>query len=316
MMSEKVPVSADNFARAETDVYFGKFTQGNVGVLIHRKEPASADTQNVVGDNPNVMISLAVFDLDAGPVTLTLPDSGDRFMSLMITNEDHYTSTSYDFGEHRLTRDEIGTRYVLAAIRTLVDQTDDDDVATVRALQDAMTVDQPGGPGSFEVPDWDPVSQKKVRDALISLADTLTDSNRMFGNREQVEPVRHLIGTATGWGGNNEHDAFYAFHVPEHNDGTTVYSVTFRDLPIDSWWGISVYNADRYLVKNDRDIYTINTINAIPNSDGSYTVQFGGQDAPNVLPIFPGWMWAVRLYRPRQELIDGTWKFPTAEPVA
>jgi hypothetical protein len=316
-MSDNVPVSADNFPRAETDMYFGRFSGGKVGVLHHHREPANADNQKVVRDNPNVLGTIGVFDLDAGPVTLTLPDAGDRFQSLMITDEDHYTSTVYEPGEHRLTRDGVGTRYVLTAVRILVDPSDPSDVAAVLALQDAMTLDQPGGPGTFQVPDWDPVSQKKVRDALISLNDTLSGSGRMFGTRDQVDPVRHLIGTAIGWGGNNERDAYYAFFLEKANDGKTVYRVTFRDLPIDSWWGISVYNAEGYFEKNDRDIYTINSINAKPNDDGSFTVQFGGavDDAPNVLPIFPGWNWAVRLYRPHQEVIDGSWKFPSAEAV-
>jgi hypothetical protein len=28
-----------------------------------------------------------------------------------------------------------------------------------------------------------------------------------------------------------------------------------------------------------------------------------------------GWNYTVRLYRPRPEVLDGTWKFPTSEPV-
>ena len=316
-MSGKALVSADNFPRAETDMYFGRFSQGKVGALVHSREPATADNQKVVRDNPNVVGSLGVFDLDAGPVTLTMPDAGDRFVSLMVTDEDHYTYTTYDSGEHALAKEKIGTRYVFVGIRVLVDPTDPDDVAAAHALQDEIVVAQPGGPGMFEVPDWDADSQDKVRAALVALGETLSDSNRMFGTREQVDPVRHLIGTAIGWGGNNEHDAFYAFTVPEQNDGGTAYAVTFGDLPIDSWWGISVYNAEGYFEKNDRDIYTINSINAIANDDGSYTVQFGGCDdaSGNCLPIFPGWNYAVRLYRPRQEVIDGSWTFPEAEPV-
>jgi hypothetical protein len=317
-VTDKAPVTADNFPRAETDMYFARFSQGKVGVLLHHREPATADNQKVVRDNPNVLGSVAVFDLGTGPVTLTLPDAGERFVSLMVTDEDHYTYTTYDSGEHTLAKETIGNRYVFVAIRILVDPSDPDDVAAVHALQDAMVVDQPDGPGTFEIPDWDADSQKKVRDALISLGDTLLGSNRMFGTREQVDPVRHLIGTAVGWGGNNEHDAFYAFLVPEHNDGDTVYAVTFGDLPIDSWWGVSVYNAEGYFEKNDRDVYTINSINAVANDDGSFTVQFGGCDdaTANCLPIFPGWNYAVRLYLPRQEVIDGTWTFPAAEAVS
>ena len=41
------------------------------------------------------------------------------------------------------------------------------DIETVHALQHGVKIEQPGGPGKFEIPKCDPVSQKKVRDALI-----------------------------------------------------------------------------------------------------------------------------------------------------
>ena len=42
----------------------------------------------------------------------------------------------------------------------------------MHALQDAITVSQASA-GTFEVPNWDPVSQKNVRDALLVLASTI-----------------------------------------------------------------------------------------------------------------------------------------------
>lgn len=33
------------------------------------------------------------------------------------------------------------------------------------------------------------------------------------------------------------------------------------------------------------------------------------------LPISSGWNYLVRLYRPRQEILDGSWTFPEATPV-
>jgi hypothetical protein len=312
----KVLVSADNFNRAETDVYFVRFSQGKVGKLDPHREPVTADTQKVVRDNPNVLGSLGVFDLDAGPVTITMPDPGERFMSLMVTNQDHHTSTDYEPGEHTLNRDEIGTRYVFVGIRILVNPADPDDVAAVHALQDAIVVDQPGGPGTLDVPEWDADTQKKVRDALLTLATTLPDTKRMFGMPDQVDPVRHLIGTAMGWGGNNESDAFYLTVYPKQNDGDTVHRLNVRDVPVDSFWAITVYNAEGYLEKNDRDVYTINSVTVVKD-DGSVTVQFGGCDdnTVNCLPIFPGWNYLVRLYRPRQAILDGSWTFPEAQPV-
>ena len=73
----------------------------------------------------------------------------------------------------------------------------------------------PNRTGGFEVaPDWDQVSQRKVREALIALAATIPDTKGMFGRRDRVDPVRHLIGTATGCGGNAEKDATYSLEPP------------------------------------------------------------------------------------------------------
>ena len=53
------------------------------------------------------------------------------------------------------------------------------------------------------------------------------------------------------------------------------------------------------------------------NPDGSITVHFGGydDDRVNCLPIMNGWNYLVRLYRPHAEVLDGSWTFPTPEPV-
>ena len=92
----------------------------------------------------------------------------------------------------------------------------------------AIKVEQPDGPEKFEVPNWDQVSQKKVREALLTLASTLPDTKRMFGPKDEVDPVRRLIGSASGWGENPEKDALYLNVTPAKNDGKTVYKLTNR----------------------------------------------------------------------------------------
>ena len=230
----------------------------------------------------------------------------------------HYVFTVvYGAGSHTVTRDKVGTRYALAAIRILVDPNDPKDVAEVHALQDAIKVEQPGGPGSFKVPNWDQASQKKVRDALVVLGETIPDWRRAAGRRDEVDPVRYLIVTATGWGLNPDKDAIYLNITPSKNDGTTIYKLNVKDVPVDGFWSISVYNAQGYFERNKLDSYTLNNITAKKAADGSVIVQFGGCDGkiPNCLPIVPGWNYMVRLYRPRKELLDGTWKFPEAQPL-
>jgi hypothetical protein len=131
-----------------------------------------------------------------------------------------------------------------------------------------------------------------------------------------VDPVRHLIVTATGWGLNPDKDAMYLNVVPSKNDGTTIYKLRVKDVPVDGFWSVSVYNAEGYFVKNASDAYTFNNITAKKDADGSVTIQFGGCDGKveNCLPITKGWNYMVRLYRPRKEILDGTWKFPKAQP--
>jgi hypothetical protein len=311
-----VTVTVDNFNRAESDLYFAGFVKtAGLGKVHHFRELTPIDKQNVIRMNRDTLYSLSVFDLDAGPVTLTLPNAGQRFISLQVIDEDQYTpQVLYGAGSHTFTREKIGTRYVTLGVRILVDPADPQDVKQVHTLQDAIKVSQPGGPGRFEVPNWDQESQKKVRDALLALAQTLPDTKRTFGARDQVDPVRHLIGTAFAFGGNPENDALYLNVTPSKNDGITVHRLNVKDVPVDGFWSVSLYNAEGYYQPNRYNAYSLNNITAKKREDGSVTIQFGGCDGkiPNCLPIMKGWNYMVRLYRPRPEILNGAWKFPEA----
>ncbi|KJC38861.1 carboxylesterase [Bradyrhizobium sp. LTSP857] len=315
-----IPVTVDNFSRAESDLYFRGLLKdsGGIGKFLHRREPARIDNQTVIRLNRDTLYSSAVFDLDAGPVTITLPDTGKRFMSMQVINEDHYVpEVVYGKGSYTLSKDKVGTRYVVAAIRTLVDPADPKDVEEVHGLQDVIKVSQKAT-GAFEAPDWDQASQKKVRDALLVLGSTIPDFKKAFGTKADVDPVRHLIGTAMGWGGNPDKDAIYLNVTPANNDGTTVYKLDVKDVPVDGFWSVSLYNAQGYYEKNPYEAYSINSITGKKSADGSIAVQFGGCDGkiPNCLPIMKGWNYTVRLYRPRAEIQSGKWKFPEPQPAS
>jgi hypothetical protein len=314
-----VPVTVDNFARAETDHYLAVNAKaaGGLGRIVHRREPASIDEQTVIRLNRDTLYSFGVFDLAAAPVTVSLPDAGKRFMSLQIINEDHYVPfVAYDHALHTLTQDNVGTRYVVIAVRTLVDPNDPNDLDEVHRLQDAIKVRQDNS-GKIELPNWDQASLKEVREALLVLAKHTGGFDHAFGTKEEVDPVRHLIGTAAGWGGNPDKDATYLGLAVPKNDGTTIYKLRVKDVPVGAFWSVSVYNAAGYFEKNPYDAYTLNNLTAKKDADSAITIQFGGCDGkiPNCLPIMPGWNYTVRLYRPRPEILSGAWKFPEARPV-
>ncbi|KWV53655.1 carboxylesterase [Rhizobium altiplani] len=310
-------VTVDNFIRAESDFYFNNLIKtGSLGTFHHNRELAPIDNQTVIRSNRDTLYSVAVFDLDAGPVTITLPETGERYMALQVINEDHYVpEVVYGGGKYTLDKGKVGTRYVAAAVRTLVDPADPNDLKKVHTLQDSIKVDQ-AGVGEFEVPKWDQTSQKKVRDALLVLGSTIPDFKGAFGSKAEVDPIRHLIGTALGWGGNPEKDAIYLNITPPRNDGATVYTLHVKEVPVDGFWSVSLYDAKGYYVENEYNSYSINNITASKTTDGEVDIQFGGCDGKvaNCLPIMKGWNYTVRLYRPQEDILSGTWKFPDAQP--
>ena len=81
-----VPVTVDNFNRAESDMYFASSVQqaGGVGKFIHHREVMRIDHQTVIRANRDTLYSSGVFDLDAGAVTVTLPQTSGRFMSMIV----------------------------------------------------------------------------------------------------------------------------------------------------------------------------------------------------------------------------------------
>src|SRR6516225_4517713 len=260
-----MPVTVDNFTRAETDHYLTLNAKeaGGLGKFHHSREPASIDNQTVIRLNRDTLYSFGVFDLAAGPVTVTLPDTGKRFMSLQIVNEDHYVPVvAYDSKPHTLTEKNVGTRYVMVAVRTLVDPNDPKDLDEAHKLQDTIKASQKDT-GKLELPNWDQTSLKEVRDALLVLAKHTNGFSRSFGTKNEVDPVHHLIATAAGWGGNPDKDATYIGVGPTKNDGKTVYKLTVPpNVPVEAFWSISVYNAAGYFEKNAFNAYTPNNITA------------------------------------------------------
>lgn len=315
-------VTADNFVRAESDKYFAgqlKEPGAALGKIMHQREPASVDNQPVIRYNRDVLISSGLFDLKAGPVTIKIPDPGKRFLSILVINEDHYNPIAeFGGGIYTLTEENVGTRYAAVALRMFINPGDPKDMKIAHDLQDAVTTDQPGGPGKLELPEWDNKSQNRIRDSLLELARSISNFKGAFGKKGAVDPRMHLIGTAAGWGGNPENVAVYVNVNPPHNDGKTVYKLHIpANVPVDAFWSVAVYNAKGYFQKNDLGIYNLNSVTARKNKDGSVDIQFGGCGATtsNCVPIIEGWNYAVRLYRPRKEIIDGTWKFPDPQPV-
>jgi len=318
LQAEKVPVTILNYVRAESDVQMKGYAAkaGGVGKMLHMREPYSVENQTTIRGNRDTLYSMAVFDLTT-PVTITKPDSPDRFQSLLVISQDHFMPVlKHGGGIVTLTMDSVGTRYVLAVFRTFADPNSPEDMKAAHALQDRIKVEQ-ASPGELELPDWDMESFEQTRNALNVLAAKLADMSDGFGKKGQVDPIVHLMASSAGWGGNPPRGAKYVNVVPEKNDGKTAYTLTMpKDVPVQGFWSITVYNKDGFFTPNKLSAYSVNNVTGKKNSDGSVTIHFGGDaKAANYLPITEGWNYIVRLYLPGTAATEGDWNPPAPEPV-
>lgn len=311
-------VTALNFTRAETDQYMAKYAaQGGFGQLLHIRVPVPIEQQDVIRMNRDTLYSAGVFDLTT-PLSITMPESNGRFQSLLIINQDHYVvRVEHDSGTYELNMDDADTRYVAVIIRTFMDSNNKADVSAANLIQDMIKVKQ-ANKGKFDVPDWDRESLNSVRGLLNALASGISgEMTGTFGSKEEVDPIKHLIATGAGWGGNPPHAAAYAMYAPEQNKGKVPHSLTVKDVPVDGFWSLTVYNEDGFMQKNDLDMYSFNGVTSARNKDNSVTVHFGScsDGRSNCIPIVEGWNYVVRLYQPRKEVLDGSWVFPEAAPI-
>jgi hypothetical protein len=276
------------------------------------RQPTPLDHQPVIRMNRDTLYSVCVADISAG-ATLTVPDAGSRYVSVMIVNRDHYINRIiHDPGDHELTVDEFDTPFVAVAARILVDPARPEDVAAVAALQDGFVL-RAGSAKSFEPPDYDTAGLDATRASLLELARGVDGFSGAFGAKNDVDPVMHLLGTAAGWGGLPEHEAFYLNVDPGLPVGR--YRLRVEDVPVDGFWSISLYNAEGYFPDNGQPV-SVNNLTAVADGDGAITVHFGDwdDDPPNRLPVAEGWNYLVRLYRPHPEILNGSWVFPGVEP--
>ena len=123
-------VNIDNFVRAESHRMFSVLgaQAGGINRWEHNRRPTPIDAQPVIRMNRDTLYSMAVVDISRG-ATVTLPEAGDRYLSVMVVNEDHYINRIlHDPGEHALALEDFETPYVLLAARILADPEDPDDL--------------------------------------------------------------------------------------------------------------------------------------------------------------------------------------------
>ena len=317
-VTEEIMVTPENFKTAATHWEFTKYLPkiGSVNKFGHARAPYPTDIRATVRPNRDTLYSIAIVDITEG-ATLSIPDMGDRYVSAMVINEDHYINKVYlGGGEFPLTKEIFDTDYVFVAMRTLVNSADPEDVAAVNALQDQYKITA-NSAKPFVVPNYNKESFKEVLELGLEVGRYIPDSRHMFGKKEEVDSLRHFAGTAFGWGGLPEKQASYLNVEPGLPVGEYKIEVP-AEVPVGAFWSVTVYDAEGYFFVNDLDSYSINSITGDRNDDGTMTVNLGGCDdgRVNCVPIADGWNYIVRQYQPGESILDGSWTFPEVQTVS
>lgn len=314
---ESMPVTRETYCRAETDRTFFNTLRltGGVNRFFCFRNVTPLDNQTVVRMNKDTLYAAAIVDTAKG-ASITVPPMPDgRYCSVMLVDNDHYSAgVIYTAGTQPLPQD---TKYLGLLVRIQLLRPDDPaDVTLVNGLQDKFIIEA-GSADPFPEPTWDMKSLDELKtkyNAEFAKFDKYPDG--WMGKRgEADESIRH-VGCAGAWGLFPNRDAVYI----NYNGGLPAdrcHQATYRVPENDAFWSITVYGADGYM-KSANSI--LNAANTKMNADGTFTVRFGSQEAcgdvPNRLDAPEGWNFLMRVYRPGQSVLDGSYVLPDPMPCA
>ena len=225
-----IVVNVDNFNKAQTDHEFAgtlKMT-GGINKFVHNRAPTPVDKQNVIRMNRDTLYSMAVIDISKG-ATVTLPNAGKRYMSLMTVNNNGYVNkVFYGACKHKLTMEQFDTPFVFAAVRTLANPEDKADLTKAHKLQDQIKIEA-GSAQVYVMPNYDEASYKATLGPILELSKGLKRYTHTFGSKSEVDPVHFMIGSASAWGGLPDKDAQYYNIQPNLPVGN--YELTVNESP-------------------------------------------------------------------------------------
>jgi len=309
-------VTQENYCRAETDRAFasGLKAAGGVNRWLHFRNVTPLDQQIVIRMNKDTLYSTTLVDTSKG-ATLTVPEMPEgRYFSVLMVDNDHYApGVIYESGTHELPQD---TKYLCLLLRIQLHNPDDpSDIALVNKLQDQFAITAASA-DPFPEPKWDKTSREELTkqfNAEFAKYDKFPDD--WMGPRGKVnEKTRHLA-CAGGWGLFPNRDAVY-INYNGKLPADQCHMATYRVPDNTGFWSITVYGSDGYL-KSANSI--LNQFNTKFNDDGTFTVYFGSKeicgDVPNRLDVTEGWNFLMRVYRPGESVLNGSYKLPDAVPV-
>jgi hypothetical protein len=166
------------------------------------------------------------------------------------------------------------------------------------------------------------LQKEKIDTGEVSLGD-------VFGTREYLKNnyLYRMAGAVIGIGGNSKQEAMYPVYAidaaGQKLDGVNRYTLHFAPgqlPPVNAFWSLTMYELPQsLLVANPINRYLINSPmlpQLVKDADGGLTLYVqnespGADKEPNWLPAPKGpFIMFMRLYWPKDEALNGTWKQP------
>ncbi len=293
-----IPVTENNYEEAESDLAFKNITKlVGSNKWYHFSGLTPLNNQTVVRMNRDTIYSGYVADLSNGG-SITIPDTGNRYISVMIVQNDQYVDQVFSTpGTHKI---ESQTDFAMIVARIQIDPNDPADIQRVKNIQKQLKVTTRSNK-EHVMPNYNMTQLASVRDALVKEGSKLGNQKNMQGAHGQVVPRMHMYGTAIGWGmlPDTEAQYFSYYSKGEIANPDNCSQATYLPPKVkgNGFYSLTIYNHQGYIAF---DKAVLNKNNIEYNADGSFTVNYGScpKGAKNAMPIAKGWDVMMRIYKP------------------
>lgn len=242
----------------------------------------------------------------------TFPEIPDgRYASVYVVDIDHYVpAVFYEPGVHKLPQD---IKYVGIGVRIqLFNPNDPEEIKLINKLQDQFVI-HANSADPFPPFEWDDASLNSLRSQYLKEAEKYPSYKGMQGPRGKVDEKTRHIAAAAAWGLFPEWDATYLNYSADHDIGSC-WRATYQVPENKAFWSITVYGRDGFLKSGNA---IVNSSNVKLNDDGTFTVYYGSRPlcgkVANRLDVTPGWNFLMRIYRPGQSVLNGSYRLPQAK---
>lgn len=314
--SDTIPVTAENFAQAETAWNFANWARkgADKGILHLRAVTPVGPEAPTVRMNWDTLYSVQIVNVaDDKTFVISLPES-DLYVSAQVMDTDGFSPYFIvEPGDHEVS---VATDHALIIFRTeLKDRRDAAVLENLHGVQDQLSVSGTMADNSYAPPNYDQAQlealRRQYKEEFLSAGIDYTYA------KGAGEADQHLLDLshAAGWGGYPpELGVSNAYSSSAALPGDQCLAVRFDDPENTFFTSFTLYDVEGYLMPGDTHI---NSNMWDPNSDGTITLHFNcGDDAVNALSSGgQRFNYSVRNYGVSQVVLDGNFRPVAPQPI-